>query len=119
MLNFVLLVVIFLVLFFSNNEYFTCSDVPSIYDYTYNLLDEKSEQIPMKEFDNDPITLIYNGKYSICDDIKKNQDINDMPYDLKTEIPNHFRGKNPLNASDIFYNETKKCPNSSPIFYKF
>ena len=25
---------------------------------------------------------------------------------------------NPLSASDIFYNESKNCPNTSPIFYK-
>ena len=24
---------------------------------------------------------------------------------------------NPLSASDIFYNESKNCPNTSPIFY--
>ena len=119
MLNFVLLIVIFLVLFLTHNEYFTCSDVPSIYDYTYSLLNEKSEDVPVKEFNNKPINMVYEGKYSICNDMKKNQDINDMPYDLKTKIPDKFRGKNPLSATDIFYNETKKCSNSAPVFYKF
>ncbi len=119
MLNFVLLIVIFLVLFLNQSEYFSCSNVPSVYEYTYSLLNDKSEKVPMKKFNNEPISMIYNGKYSICDDMKKNQDVNDIPYDLKTKIPNKFRGKNPLNASDIFYNETKKCHNSSPVFYKF
>ena len=119
MLNFVLLIVIFFVLFLTHNEYFICSDVPSINDYTYSLLNEKSEKVSMNKFNSNPIKFIYNGNYSICDDMKKNQDINDMPYDLKTKIPVKFQGKNPLSASDIFYNETKKCPNSSPVFYKF
>ena len=36
----------------------------------------------------------------------------------ETVLNKPIKLSNPLSASDIFYNESKNCPNTSPIFYK-
>ena len=130
MINNLLLVIllIFLVIL-GNFEGFTCRDLlftpENVFEYTSDKLTSASliDYDTMKEYAGEPYVLKYNGPvekpYAQCSDNVKDLNINDDSYNLDYDKQLEKELSNPLSASDIYYNENRKYPNSLPYVYKF
>jgi len=130
MINNLLLVIllIFLVIL-GNFEGFTCRDLlftpENVFKYTSDKLTSASliDYDTMKEYAGEPYVLKYNGPvekpYAQCSDNVKDLNINDDSYNLDYDKQLEKELSNPLSASDIYYNENRKYPNSLPYVYKF
>ena len=130
MINNLLLVIllIFLVIL-GNFEGFACRDLlfipENVMKYTCGKLNMANldNYDTMKEYAGEPYVLKYNGPvekpYAQCSDNVKDLNINDDSYNLDYDKQLEKELSNPLSASDIYYNENRKYPNSLPYVYKF